>query len=400
LTFTVTASDLDEDGLTFTASDLPDGATFDPETQVFSWTPDYEDADNYEVLFTVTDDGVPPMGDSETITITVGNINRPPAFDPIGNRQINEDDTLTFTVTATDPDGDNLSYSAENLPTGATFEPETGLFLWTPDYGQDGNYFVILTVTDDGISPASDSQEISITVENTNRPPVINPIGNMIVEEGEILEFTITATDPDGDSLTFSAENLPIGADFDPDTQTFSWTPEHGQAGTSANVLFMVSDDSNPQLSDSKQIEITVTSSSAHADIIIDNSDSGFLMIGNEYWDIRYNPPWPSFGNDIRFNIVGGGEDQAIYTFEISLAGYYEVYAWWASHSVCSQDTPYMISFSDGTITVRANQQQNPGRWNLLSTGFFEEGEHQIIISDNASGTIVVADAVRIVSVE
>jgi len=51
-------------------------------------------------------------------------------------------------------------------------------------------------------------------------------------------------------------------------------------------------------------------------------------------------------------------------------------------------------------VTIRINQQQNPGQWNLLATGFFEEGEHQIIISDDASGTIIVADAVRIISVQ
>ena len=138
----------------------------------------------------------------------------------------------------------------------------------------------------------------------------------------------------------------------------------------------------------------------AWADTIIDNTDPGFQLIGSGYWHTRNNPPWPSYGNDFRFNESGYGEDQAVYTFNIPTSGYYEVYSWWPSNSICSQNTPYLIPFSDGTVTIRVNQQENPGQWNRLAIGFFEEGEQQIIISDDASGTVVVADAIRIVSVQ
>jgi len=79
----------------------------------------------------------------------------------------------------------------------------------------------------------------------------------------------------------------------------------------------MVSDDGDPVLNDSEQIEITV----ADANIIIDNTDPGFQLTGG-YWGTVYNPPWPSYGNDIRYNMAGDGEDQAIYTFEIPTSGY------------------------------------------------------------------------------
>jgi len=62
------------------------------------------------------------------------------------------------------------------------------------------------------------------------------------VNEGELLQFTISASDPDGDSLIYSASNLPQGASFDPDTQTFSWTPDYGQSGVYPNIRFEVSD--------------------------------------------------------------------------------------------------------------------------------------------------------------
>ena len=96
----------------------------------------------------------------------------------------------------------------------------------------------------------------------TNSDPVLDSIGNKSVDEGQLLTFTITATDTDGgDTLTYSASNLPTGATFTPATQTFSWTPAGGDAGTYPNVLFTVDDDGTPQASDSEGITITVNSS-------------------------------------------------------------------------------------------------------------------------------------------
>ena len=88
-----------------------------------------------------------------------------------------------------------------------------------------------------------------------NQPPVLAPIGNKTIGEGQLLSFTISATDSDGDPLTYSASNLPLGATFDPATRTFSWTPGYEQAGTYANVHFEVSDG---KLTDSEDISIRV----------------------------------------------------------------------------------------------------------------------------------------------
>ena len=85
--------------------------------------------------------------------------------------------------------------------------------------------------------------------------PVLNPIGNKTVDEGDLLQFTLSASDPDGDALAYSATNLPEAASFDPSTRTFTWTPDYNQAGIYHNVHFQVSDGS---LTDSKDITITV----------------------------------------------------------------------------------------------------------------------------------------------
>ena len=140
----------------------PTGAIFNPTTRAFSWTPAFGDSGNYNVTFTVTDDGSPAESNSEVVTISVGNVNRPPVLGTIGSKSVDEGTPLTFTVTASDPDGDNLTFSASNVPTGASFNPSTRVFSWTPAFGDAGNYDVTFTVTDDGTPAESDSEVVTI----------------------------------------------------------------------------------------------------------------------------------------------------------------------------------------------------------------------------------------------
>lgn len=88
-----------------------------------------------------------------------------------------------------------------------------------------------------------------------NQPPVLNSIDSKSINEGELLTFTVSASDAENDNLTFSASNLPTGASFNPFSRNFSWMPGFDQAGIYNNVHFEVSDGSLP---DSENITITV----------------------------------------------------------------------------------------------------------------------------------------------
>ncbi len=113
------------------------------------------------------------IGDAEgqSITVDINNdivtINLPPVLAAIGNRTVNEGQALTFMVSATDPNGDLLTYSAQNLPAGASFNPSTRVFAWTPSYSQAGTYAGVRFNVADG--NASDYEDISITVANAFR---------------------------------------------------------------------------------------------------------------------------------------------------------------------------------------------------------------------------------------
>ncbi|WP_135610697.1 sugar-binding protein [Methanococcoides sp. AM1] len=88
----------------------------------------------------------------------------------------------------------------------------------------------------------------------SNTAPVLTPVDNRAVDEGSTLSFTVSASDAEDDTLTYSATGLPSGASFDATSGVFSWTPSVGQAGT-YGVMFEVTDG---ELTDSKASIITV----------------------------------------------------------------------------------------------------------------------------------------------
>jgi hypothetical protein len=150
----------------------------------------------------------------------------------------------------------------------------------------------------------------SVTI---NRPPVLSSIGNKTVDEGATLTFTVTASDPDGNPLTYSISNLPSGASFSPSTRTFTWTPDYDQAGTYQDVHFSVSDGS---LNDSEDITITVNNA-FNADVNHDGLVNVLDIISiGQHWGESGASGWI---------IQDVNEDGAVNVLDVILIGQYWV---------------------------------------------------------------------------
>ena len=219
----------------------------------------------YSVTVRVTDDGTPSLDDFETFDITVGEVNQAPELAAIGNKSVDEGSLLTFTASATDLDlpANNLSFSLDaGAPLGATIDPSTGEFRWTPPGGTSpGNHTVTVRVSDDGVPSLQDFETITITVNDVNLPPVLAAIGGQSVEEGSLLTFTASATDADlpADNLSFSLDfGAPAGATIHPTTGEFNWTPGELERLAVYSVTVRVTDDETPSLDDFETINITV----------------------------------------------------------------------------------------------------------------------------------------------
>jgi len=223
--------------------------------------------------FQVQDDGGTANGGVDidptpnTITIDVTAVNDAPVLGAIGDQNVDETTTLSFTATATDPDlpTDTLTFSldAASLALGMTIDSNTGVFSWTPTEGQGGmTPSVTITVTDNGTGNLTDSETFTITVNEVNTAPVLGAIGDQVVDELTTLTFTATATDNDlpADTLTYSldAASLALGMTIDPNSGVFSWTPTEGQGGMTPSVTVTVTDSGTGNLVDSETFTVTV----------------------------------------------------------------------------------------------------------------------------------------------
>jgi hypothetical protein len=148
-----------------------------------------------------------------------------------------------FTPTATDVDGNTLTYSIANRPSWATFNTSTGRLAGTPTSANVGTYSSIQISVSDGQASAN-LLPFSIVVNNvvTNRAPTISGTPATSVMQGTPYSFQPTATDADGDALTFSISNAPSWATFSPTTGRLQGTPSAGNVGVFSNIVIGVSD--------------------------------------------------------------------------------------------------------------------------------------------------------------
>jgi hypothetical protein len=214
---------------------------------------------------TVTNpDGQSATNSSGILTIVSGGAtNHPPVLASIPNKTITEQTTLTFTNSATDPDSNALTYSLDApTPSGASVNPSNGVFTWSPTEAQ-GPMTTNLTVrvTDNGSPPLSDAKTFTVTVLESNRPPILTAIANRTIHAGISLLITNIATDPDlpTNTLTFSlSTNSPAGAVIDSASGILQWTTSDAFANSTKSITVKVTDNGSPPLSDSKTFTVTV----------------------------------------------------------------------------------------------------------------------------------------------
>ena len=136
--------------------------------------PDGTEIINYATVYFPS---VPEITKTNAILSIVG-YNRLPVIDRIDEQVANVTELIKFSVNATDPDGDPLTYEVSladgsSLPSGAKFDPSTKLFRWTPTLEQVGDYRVRIDVSD---WKGKVSRNVSIYVEKEKIPPL--PLAN------------------------------------------------------------------------------------------------------------------------------------------------------------------------------------------------------------------------------
>ncbi|WP_221033165.1 putative Ig domain-containing protein [Actomonas aquatica] len=235
--------------------------------------------------------------DSEPVTITVNEVNEAPVLDPLGNREATELEELNFVVSATDPDipVQSLSYSLEGEPDGASIDPTSGVFAWTPTEPQGPGDYTFTVQVSDGVE--SDAESITVRVQEYNEPPVLDPVSDKQVMELDDLSFVVTATDPDlpAQIFSFSLEDAPVGASIDIATGEFTWTPSADDGPGVYSFRVVVSDGWGG--TDSEPVTVTVLDRITTIDpesISVGASETSYdiTITSNTSWKVESIPGW------------------------------------------------------------------------------------------------------------
>ncbi|HIF9429190.1 TPA: retention module-containing protein [Photobacterium damselae] len=201
----LTATDVDGDNLTFKPGTNPENGQVTVNADG-SWeyvpNPDFNGEDSFTV---VVDDG---NGGTDTITVTV---NVTPVNDaPVGedvSAETQEETAVTGQLTATDVDGDNLTFKPGSDPTNGqvTVNPDgSWKYVPNPDFNGEDSFTVVV---DDG-NGGTDTITVTVNVTPVNDAPVGENVTTETQEETAV-SGQLTATDVDGDNLTFKPGTNP-----------------------------------------------------------------------------------------------------------------------------------------------------------------------------------------------
>ena len=152
---------------------------------------------------------------TQAYTIVVANAatNQPPVITSTPSQVTTVDQPYQYQVTASDPEGQALTYMLLVKPDGMTIDPNTGLVTWTPTSTQLGSNAVVVGAVDP--LGAGGSQSFAIVVNPVNHPPVLDPIADQAVTAGLQFRYDAHASDPDGNALFYSLDAAPSGMIID-----------------------------------------------------------------------------------------------------------------------------------------------------------------------------------------
>jgi hypothetical protein len=148
-----------------------------------------------------------------------------------------------------------------DAPAGAELDPQSSLFVWTPDETQGPSTNVIHFVVHDELNAdLATTNQFTVIVNEVNRPPSLASFPNFAIHAGDPVVVTAVATDPDvpTNTLTFHLLTALDGASIDPVSGLFHYSSPANSPDTNYAISISVSDNGTPSLSATQTFNLHV----------------------------------------------------------------------------------------------------------------------------------------------
>lgn len=227
-TINLDATDADGDLLTYTVSTQPQHGTLDvtnlPEV-IYVPDADYNGSDAFEFI---ANDGVLDSAPG-LIELIVAPVNDAPTVESL-TVTVPENGSLVISLAGLDVDNDALTYAVSS-PLNGMISQNGAQITYTPNPNFVGADTFTYTASDGELESGQASVSVVVTDVPNVAPEFVDPTpaegARLEIKDGEELEFTVSASDPDSGpmALTYELMGAPDSASFDSDTGAFSWTP-------------------------------------------------------------------------------------------------------------------------------------------------------------------------------
>lgn len=241
-----------------TASVDPPPATAPPSREAESGGAPSDEAPSDRV----PSDGAPSGGAKEPVEPSAP-AGTPLRIVPIQSQTVPEGESLTVSVQVASRDALSgpVRYVVDaGAASGATIDPNTGEFSWTPhERHGPGVYPIVVHVV--GANHQTSQTTFQVEVQERNQAPVLNSIGDQLVRPGIPSKFSVTARDEDQppNRLSFALVGAPPWLRIDSSSGAVTCAAPPNSAGTTFQAVVRVSDNvlPNPRFSD-RTIRIVV----------------------------------------------------------------------------------------------------------------------------------------------
>jgi hypothetical protein len=337
--FTPTAADADSDKLRFSVSNRPSWATFSTASGALSGKPAATNVGNFNnIVISVSDGKVTTSLPAFAISVKGPN-NNTPTISGTPMTSVQATQAYAFQPTASDADGDALTWSIENKPSWATFSASNGRLSGTPAAANVGSYSNIRISVSDGKVSAS-MAAFAITVQAaSNTAPKISGTPATTGKVGVAYSFKPTASDAEGDTLGYTIQNRPTWATFTTASGTLSGTPT--AAGSFANIIVSVSDGKTTASLPAFTITVSAATSGTNKPPTISGTPATSIKVGSSY-SFQPTAADPE-GATLAFSIQGKPSWATFSTSSGKLTG---------TPTAAGASSGVVISVSDGTSSV------------------------------------------------